>query len=147
MPAARQRSRSPGIAFAVSATIGARRPFEPASRPRMARVASKPSITGIWQSISTRSKRAFDSAATASAPFTQSVGADAEGLHEPNGDVLIHAVVFDEQHASGRIALRAQNRARRHGARCLAPIREQATALSKSLSRIGRISHSTQSLR
>ncbi len=44
MPAARQRSRSPGIALAVSATIGVRRPFSPLRAARMARVASKPSM-------------------------------------------------------------------------------------------------------
>ena len=52
IPAARQRSRSSTVALAVSATIGRRSP-----RARSCRVASKPSISGMWQSISTTSKR------------------------------------------------------------------------------------------
>ena len=56
MPAARQRSRSPCIACAVSATIGTCAPV-----PRLARadrsVASKPLISGICTSISTTSNR------------------------------------------------------------------------------------------
>ncbi len=47
MPAARHCSRSPTIALALGGGFhGA----------RMVRVASKPSISGIWQSIRTRSK-------------------------------------------------------------------------------------------
>ena len=54
MPAARQRSRSPFIAWAVMAMIG----MAPCPTPRAARiaaVASKPSISGICTSISTTS--------------------------------------------------------------------------------------------
>ncbi|MCY1552284.1 hypothetical protein D9M68_886700 [compost metagenome] len=36
------------------------------SLARIARVSSKPSITGMWQSVSTRSKSSFSSAASAS---------------------------------------------------------------------------------
>ena len=52
MPAARHISRSPSIAFAVIATIRSGRSGQ---RARMRRVASRPSISGIWTSISTRS--------------------------------------------------------------------------------------------
>ena len=54
MPAARQRSRSPFMAWAVMAMIGRCRPV-PFSSRRMRAVASKPSISGICTSISTRS--------------------------------------------------------------------------------------------
>ena len=54
MPAARQRSRSPFMAWAVMAMIGVWAPVA-ASRARMAAVASKPSISGICTSISTTS--------------------------------------------------------------------------------------------
>jgi hypothetical protein len=66
IPAARYRSRSLAITFAVSATIGTR----PAGggSARMRRVASTPSITGICTSISTRSNPPRDASSTASAP-------------------------------------------------------------------------------
>ena len=54
MPAARQRSRSPRIALAVSAMIGVRGRAALALRG-CTRVASKPSICGIWQSMRTAS--------------------------------------------------------------------------------------------
>ena len=53
MPAARQRSRLPSMAFAVSAMIATRGPPVLASRRRISAVAVRPSMTGIWQSIST----------------------------------------------------------------------------------------------
>ena len=69
MPAARQASRSPCIAFAVSATIGRRARPVSRSRARQVVVADRPSITGIWQSISTTSKRVADICSSASAPL------------------------------------------------------------------------------
>jgi len=54
IPATRHASRSSAVALAVSA-ITSWRPAPAAARRRSSRVASKPSITGIWQSISTRS--------------------------------------------------------------------------------------------
>ena len=51
MPAARHCSRSPAMAWAVSATIGTRR-FAADSRARIAAVASRPLISGICTSIS-----------------------------------------------------------------------------------------------
>ena len=72
MPAARQRSRSPCMACAVSATSGSRR--SPSfSRSRIACAASNPPISGIWRSISTRSNGALadaSMASTASRPFS-----------------------------------------------------------------------------
>ena len=67
MPAARQASRSAGIALAVIATMGSAR--GPRSR-RIWRVAARPSITGICRSINTASKGgvAAATAATASCP-------------------------------------------------------------------------------
>ena len=59
MPAARQRSRSPCIACAVSATIGSRRRCRAFSRSRIACVASNPPISGICRSISTTSNGAL----------------------------------------------------------------------------------------
>ena len=54
MPAARQRSRSPFMAWAVMAMIGMWPPVA-ASRARIAAVASNPSISGICTSIRTTS--------------------------------------------------------------------------------------------
>ena len=51
MPAARQASRSSPNAFAVSATIGVRGAPCAASWARIRRVASRPSISGMFTSI------------------------------------------------------------------------------------------------
>ena len=53
IPAAMHRSRSPSMAAAVMAMIGMWL-SDPSNR-RMAAVASYPSISGIWQSMSTAS--------------------------------------------------------------------------------------------
>ena len=54
MPAARQRSSSPFIALAVTATIGVRgRAPRFASATRIWRVSSWPSMRGMWMSAST----------------------------------------------------------------------------------------------
>src|ERR1039458_1973401 len=68
MPAARHRSRSPRIAWAVMATIGMCLPVL-CSRTRMAEVASNPSISGICTSINTTSKFSWSRAARASRPL------------------------------------------------------------------------------
>jgi hypothetical protein len=68
MPAASHCSRSPASAFpvkAMTATCG----FLTALEARNCRVASKPSISGIWQSINTTSKSAAQSACKASMPL------------------------------------------------------------------------------
>ena len=57
MPCERQCSRSPVSALAVSAMIGVLGTPVRVSCSRISRVAAKPSITGISQSISTASKR------------------------------------------------------------------------------------------
>jgi hypothetical protein len=57
MPAAKQRSRSSRVALAVTATIGTEAgvpPSRAASPARTRRDASKPSISGSWQSMKTR---------------------------------------------------------------------------------------------
>ena len=71
MPAARQRSRSPLDPLAVSAMMGVRRPCP--SRARIHAVALYPSISGIWQSMSTASHVSFSQAWTASSPFSTSL--------------------------------------------------------------------------
>jgi hypothetical protein len=53
IPAAKHRSRSDCRADAVKAMMGIRLPS--GSARRIVSVASNPSITGIWQSISTAS--------------------------------------------------------------------------------------------
>ena len=53
----------------VSATTGTRREPRRRSAARIRRVASKPSISGIWQSMRTRSKRSRAQASTAGAPL------------------------------------------------------------------------------
>ena len=68
MPAARQRSRSPFMAWAVMAMIGVWAPVA-ASRARIAAVASNPSISGICTSISTASNGWPSRAASASRPL------------------------------------------------------------------------------
>ena len=68
MPASRQRWRSASDALAVSARIGMRR--RPASAARIRAVASQPSISGIWQSISTMSNVPALARSSASRPFT-----------------------------------------------------------------------------
>ena len=70
MPAAKQASRSLGMALAVSAMIGTA-PARPGSA-RIARVAASPSISGICTSISTTSKPPVAAAATASVPLVTS---------------------------------------------------------------------------
>ncbi len=58
MPAARQRSRSSPNALAVNARMRICAPppaHRATSRRRISRVASKPSISGIWQSMRMRS--------------------------------------------------------------------------------------------
>ena len=51
MPAARQRSRSPAVACAVTATIGVVASGPPVLGLRIAAAASKPSMPGIWTSM------------------------------------------------------------------------------------------------
>jgi hypothetical protein len=58
MPAARHASRSEGRALAVIPMIGVGRRPADCSSVRIARADSKPSISGMWQSIRMRSKRA-----------------------------------------------------------------------------------------
>ena len=72
MPAARHRSRSLVIACAVIATMRMCWPVS-RSRCRIATVASRPPMTGICRSISTRSKVSRSSRASASRPFWATV--------------------------------------------------------------------------
>ncbi|MNT33708.1 hypothetical protein D3C72_1696490 [compost metagenome] len=68
MPAARQSSRSLGKAWAVKPQTGSSWP-----RARRLRVSSKPSITGIWQSVMTRSKGWLPTARRASSPLLRTL--------------------------------------------------------------------------
>ena len=129
MPAARQRSRSPSMALAVSAQMVWWR-LSP-SRLRITAVASKPSMSGIWQSISTRSYLRFSSASTASRPFTTASAAKPSFCSKPQRDALIDLVVFGEQNphrilheAALRSALRAALR------RCRSAILPRSRAAS-----------------
>ena len=69
MPQAMQRSRSPTMALAVMATMWTWGCNTPAAPARMTRVASNPSITGIWQSMNTASNRRWANRSTASWPL------------------------------------------------------------------------------
>lgn len=95
MPASRQRSRSPCLAFAFSATIGVR--CSGGSSERILRAASKPSVSDIWQSISTRSK-----VRVLQIQHLDAVLGDrhltAQALEEPRSDEVVHAVVLGDQH-------------------------------------------------
>ena len=68
MPAATQRSRSSIMAWAVIAMMGRWAPV-PSSRARILAVASNPSISGIWQSMRTASKRSRATSCSASRPL------------------------------------------------------------------------------
>ena len=72
MPAPRQRSRSPFIACAVTPTMGTRPP-RPVSSPRIALVASRPSISGICTSMRMTSNRSACVRASASRPLCATV--------------------------------------------------------------------------
>ena len=61
------------MAFAVKARIGRGERPAAASRLRISAVVAKPSRSGIWQSISTRSKLSRSRAASASIPLPATV--------------------------------------------------------------------------
>ena len=86
------------MTFAVSAMMGRRLPVPFCSSARgCARAAVKPSMTGIWQSMSTASKAALGQALES---FRAVVG---EGhvrghlLQEPLCHALVHGIVLDEE--------------------------------------------------
>ena len=94
-PGGEARSRSPCIALAVIATIRGR--SSAAQRSRIRRVASSPSISGIWTSISTRSYGCRSSASIASIAVAGDVRAVAELLEQPERELLVHGVVLGQQ--------------------------------------------------
>lgn len=67
MPAARHASRLLARTLAVTAMIGG---WPPGRRARMRRVASNPSMSGNWQSISTTSQCPWVAKAMARSPFS-----------------------------------------------------------------------------
>ena len=98
MPAARQRSASPFIAWAVRATIGTCRGV-PRSRSRIAAVASKPSISGICTSISTRSNALAGERRERLAAVLDDDRPVAGAFQHAHGDALVDRVVLGDQHA------------------------------------------------
>ncbi len=96
MPAARQASTCSLSALAVSPTIGMRAP--PGISSRMRRVASRPSITGICTSISTRSTRAPAQHLERLAAVGREHDLAARALEEQLGDAPVGRVVLDQQH-------------------------------------------------
>ena len=96
MPAAMQRSRSPVMACAVIAMI---RVWPPsiASRSRIAAVASRPPISGICTSISTRSKRSRATISRASRPLFATVTEWPAAGQQPDRDALVDDVVFGQE--------------------------------------------------
>ena len=110
MPAARQRSRSPCIARAVTAMIGMRR--RPSSISRMAPVVSSPSMPGICTSIRIRSN-VVAALAVELQRLLAGVGDDgvvvALRARIASGQLLVRGVVLDHQNlppgfAAGRDA-------------------------------------------
>ncbi len=57
----------------------------------------KPSMTGIWQSMSTTSNSCFSSASSASTPLPACIGVAAQTLQHFERQRAVDHVVFDEQ--------------------------------------------------
>ena len=98
------------MTFAVSAMMGSRL-LRPVARSvsRMRRVAVKPSMTGIWQSINTASKLDSAMRSKASAPLLAMRDIGGELLQHALRHALIHGIVLHQQHAAaaeGGIRLR-----------------------------------------
>ena len=106
MPAARQRSRSPGMAWAVSATIGTR---ARAGHAADGAVAWKPSISGICTSIRITSNSAACDLLDRLAAVVGDLHAVPALLQHAADEHLIGGHVFGQQHPA---ALRALARAR-----------------------------------
>ena len=96
-PPARHISRSPSIAFAVIAMIRSGRSGQ---RARIRRVASSPSISGIWTSMSTTS---YGSRSSASSDL-EAVAGDVRGVADP--------LEQPQRRASGSPALSSASRMR-----------------------------------
>ena len=123
MPAARQRSRSPFMAWAVKATMGTWPPVA-FSRSRMAAVAAKPSISGICMSM----RIEVHGLPLEGGKRLPAVAGHHDGvpalLQRLDRQFLVHLVVFRQQDAEGSLPLRGR-RPRRCGA---TPARSRGTA-------------------
>ena len=114
MPAFRHSSRSCAMALAVRATIGMALPPSDCSRLRISAVASKPSISGMWQSIRIRSNEPPRGASSASLPLVATVTLVALQLQDAERHLLVDEVVLDQQDVA---AHRGRSGARRPGQR------------------------------
>ena len=89
------RGRRPSRSRSSPRSAGRR----PASAARIRRVASSPSSSGIWTSISTTSYARRSSAAIASSPLSATSAAIAHPLQQAERELLVHGVVLGEQDA------------------------------------------------
>ena len=125
------RSRSPCNALAVSAMIGVRcsgpRRASPCSRARIAAVASKPSIPGIWQSISTAAYAMSRQGLEHLGAVADHVDGVAELLEHAAGHLLVDGVVLHDGPARGERSPRPQ----------AARGRDRLAALLRQPSRVG----------
>ena len=71
----------------------------PASHSRMRRVASKPSISGIWTSIIMRSKDAVLTAERASLPLFGECNGMPETFEHALSYFLIHPIIIGDENA------------------------------------------------
>ena len=106
MPAARHRSRSPTMVWAVRAMIGTR--AMPGSA-RMAAVASKPSIPGICRSIRITSNAPLGGLLDGGAAVAGHFDVVPALLQRVHDEHLVGRRVFGQQHIQ-RLARRAQVR-------------------------------------
>ena len=114
MPAARQRSRSPVIACAVIATIGTCAPVS-RSRSRMAAVASRPPISGIWTSMRIASNGFSDGLRDRLLPVRHGDDAVPALIEQRDDELLVGRVVFGDEDAQRALPARRAGRARRRG--------------------------------
>ena len=87
------------MALAVRAMMGLNLP---ASRRRIWRVASYPSMPCIWQSIRMASHGCILASSTAEAPSVTTTQLRPFFLEQQFDDTLIDAVVCDDQHRTGK---------------------------------------------
>ena len=98
MPASRHFSRSPVMALAVRAMMYGRR-GPSGQRRRISRVASRPSISGIWMSMRTTSYSLASSACTASSPLLVEVAVYPRLFEQAECHALVDHVVLGDEDA------------------------------------------------
>ena len=92
-----------------------------ASCARIAAVASNPSMSGIWQSISTRSKRSRRQPLQRLAPVRGGLHRAADPAQHAQADQQVHLVVLDQQHARPAMSRRPPSGVGLGGGRRAAP--------------------------